>query len=585
MEIHRVLIAVVLSLGVLILWNFLFPPAPPPQRTTADDPAMERSMEKDERQVHREDFPDLVPRDSRQFEAMDGRQIMVETPLYQATFNTSGGVLEHFVLTQYKQTIDPDSPSIDLITPRSLMRGPMGITWNRAETWLEGEWSSEGTDLIVGPGEEKTLTFMGRIGGIEIIRHMTFLADTYEIHEELEVVNTTESQISGELANILATPAFSDDRFNPTRVSYFDYSGLSHERDKQLREGFVHQNGLKWSGIGNFYFLLAFVPEDPYEATLRAELENEIYRIAVSQNLYIEPGMARYMANTYYIGPKDREYLLDAPAELVRAIYYGWFNVVSKPLIISLNFFHSHTGNYGVAILLLTLVIKIIFWPLAQKSYKSMNQLKKLQPMMAKIRERYKDDRQKMNEEMMRLYKTYKVNPAGGCLPILVQIPVFIALYQGLMGAVELRHAAFIYFLPFTEIVWLADLSARDPFYITPLVMGATMFLQQKMAPAPGDPLQAKIMLFLPLVFIFIFITFPSGLVLYWLANNVLSIGQQWWVLRSVDNKPLVKAVQNDNEEDSEDKDETAPAKADSKKSQKPKKSPAVKSVRKRRKK
>ncbi|WP_045217422.1 membrane protein insertase YidC [Desulfonatronovibrio magnus] len=551
MEIHRVLIAVVLSLVVLVIWNVLFPPAPPQQRAPeSQEQVQEMPSTADEYRPDSAAPQDFVPPEFPEFEAIEGKQITVQTPLFEATFNSSGGVLEHFVLRQFRQSIEPDAPYIDLITPRSLMRGPMGVSWNRVPTWIEGEWTFDGEDLFLGDSDEKSLTFTGRIGGVNIIRTYTFRGDSYEIQEELEIVNSTEAQVAGEISNILATPAFSGDRYNPTRVAYFDQSGLSHEKDKQLREGFVHQNGLKWSAIGNHYFLLAFVPHNDRETVLRAELENEIYRIAVSETLYIEPGMVRSMANTYYIGPKDRDYLIDAPAELHRAIYYGWFNVIAKPLIISLNFFHSHTGNYGVAILLLTLVIKIIFWPLAQKSYKSMNQLKKLQPMMAKIREKYKDDRQKMNEEMMRLYKTYKVNPAGGCLPILVQIPVFIALYQGLMGAVELRHATFIEYLPFTDIVWLADLSARDPFYITPLVMGATMFLQQKMAPPPGDPLQAKIMLFLPLVFIFIFITFPSGLVLYWLANNVLSIGQQWWVLRSAGNKPLVKADGKDEPEE-----------------------------------
>ncbi|MFO7727283.1 MAG: membrane protein insertase YidC [Desulfonatronovibrio sp.] len=543
MEIHRVLIAVVLSLGVLVLWNFLFPPAPSQQRTTQDTQVEERRDTPQEEQPSQRSY-EYAAEDTEEFEAMEGRQVKVETPLYKATLNTSGGVLEHYVLRQFKQTIEQDSPSIDLITSRSVNRGPMGLSWNRIPTWLEGEWSVQGNDMVVDPGEEKTLTFKGRIGGIEIVREMTFNSDSYEIHESTDIINVTDSQITGDMANILATPAFSDDRYNPTRVAYFDSSGLNHEKDKQLAEGFSHQNGLKWSGIGNHYFLLAFVPDDPKNATIQADLENEIYRIAVSERLSIDPGMARSLGGTYYIGPKDRDYLQEAPNDLDKAIHYGWFNVVSKPLIISLNYFHKHTGNYGIAILLLTLVIKIIFFPLAQKSYKSMNQLKKLQPMMAKIREKYKEDRQKMNEEMMRLYKTYKVNPAGGCLPILVQIPVFIALYQGLMGAVELRHAAFIYYLPFTDIIWMADLSAKDPLYITPLVMGATMFLQQKMAPAPGDPLQAKIMLFLPLVFIFIFISFPAGLVLYWLTNNVLSIGQQWWVLRNTSNKPLVKADQ-----------------------------------------
>lgn len=163
-----------------------------------------------------------------------------------------------------------------------------------------------------------------------------------------------------------------------------------------------------------------------------------------------------------------------------------------------------------------------------------MEQMKKLQPLMAKVREKYADDREKMNAEIMALYKTYKVNPAGGCLPMLVQIPVFFGLYQALLHSIQLRHASFIEYLPFTDMVWLADLSAKDPYYITPLVMGASMFLQQRLAPPAGDPTQAKVMMFMPVIFTFMFLGFPSGLVIYWLCNNVLSIGQQWMTLRKV---------------------------------------------------
>jgi YidC/Oxa1 family membrane protein insertase len=179
-------------------------------------------------------------------------------------------------------------------------------------------------------------------------------------------------------------------------------------------------------------------------------------------------------------------------------------------------------------------VVKAVFWPLSQKSYKSMQQMKKLQPMMAKIREKYGSDKDAMNKEIMQLYKTYKVNPAGGCLPILVQIPVFFGLYQALLNAIELRQAAFIPYLPFTDTVWLADLSVRDPLFITPLVMGSTMFLQQKLTPAPGDPTQAKMMLFMPPIFTLLCFNFPAGLVLYWLINNVISMFQQWLQLRQV---------------------------------------------------
>ena len=203
-----------------------------------------------------------------------------------------------------------------------------------------------------------------------------------------------------------------------------------------------------------------------------------------------------------------------------------------KPLLMLLEFFYSYAHNYGVAIILLTIVIKILFWPLSQKSYKSMQQMKQLQPLIVKIREKYADDKESMNREIMQLYKTYKVNPAGGCLPILIQIPVFFGLYQALLNAIELRHAPFISTLPFTNMPWLADLASPDPLLITPLVMGATMFLQQKMTPAPGDPTQAKVMMLMPLIFTVLFINFPSGLVVYWLINNVISIGQQWMQLR-----------------------------------------------------
>ncbi|RQD79142.1 membrane protein insertase YidC [Desulfonatronospira sp. MSAO_Bac3] len=549
MEIHRVLIAVVLSLAVLVVWNLLFPPQTPDREEVREEERLEETVPEE-----RDLAPEPDPREEAEdpwdpheaqipgFEPEEGEQIKVDTPLYQATFNSAGGILEHFVLKEYKQDIEPDAPMVDLVTPRSLARGPMGITWNRAPTWIEGEWALNGEDLDLEPGDEKTLTFTGRMGGVKFIREMTFVADTYKIQENLQVVNTTEAQASGEIANILAGPAFSDSRLNPTRLGYYDQDGLSHEREGNLSDGISRNTGIQWAGIVDHYFMLTLVPASP-DVQLQAHHGDDLFQISLSKSMYLEPETSQTMDQIYYLGPKDREYLEGAPNHLEESIYYGWFNLLAQPLMKVLHFFYQYTANYGVAILLLTLVIKIIFWPLSHKSYKSMNQMKKLQPMMTKIREKHKDDRKAMNEEIMRLYKTYKVNPLGGCLPILVQIPVFIALYQGLLGSVELRHAPFISHIPFTDIVWLADLSARDPFYITPLLMGATMFLQQRMAPAPGDPLQARIMQFLPLVFIFIFITFPSGLVIYWLANNVLSIGQQWYMLRSAD-VPLQKAEQ-----------------------------------------
>ena len=207
------------------------------------------------------------------------------------------------------------------------------------------------------------------------------------------------------------------------------------------------------------------------------------------------------------------------------------FSIIAKGLLWILEFFHKYVGNWGLAIIMLTIVIKIIFWPLTAKSYSSMEKMKRLAPMMQKIKEKHKDDKEAMNREVMALYKTYGVNPASGCLPLLVQMPVFFGLYQALLTSIELRHASFIPTLPFTDLPWLADLSAKDPFYITPLVMGVTMFLQQRLSPPAADPTQQKIMMFLPIIFTFLFLAFPSGLVVYWLVNNVISIGQQWWML------------------------------------------------------
>ena len=246
------------------------------------------------------------------------------------------------------------------------------------------------------------------------------------------------------------------------------------------------------------------------------------------------------VAVNWWFGPKDRTMLATAPDHLSQAVNFGMFSIIARPLLTILAFFHSFVGNWGIAILMLTFCIRVVFWPLSQKSFKSMEQMKKLQPMMKKLREKHKDASHNcyayvigQNAGIARYSDDGEPSgTAGGCLPIVVQIPVFIGLYQALLNSIELRHASFIEYLPFTHITWLADLSAADPFYITPLLMGASMFLQQRLTPAAGDPTQQKVMMFMPVIFTVMFINFPAGLVIYWLCNNILSIGQQWWMLR-----------------------------------------------------
>jgi YidC/Oxa1 family membrane protein insertase len=538
MDNRRAILAVALSIAVLLIWNWFFTP-PVQQVPQAQQPTQTAQAPAPATHVVPSQTPASVSDAARapfSFTPTEGKQVVVETPLYKGVLNTTGGVLEHFVLKKYRESIAADSPNIDLIPPQALVRAPLGISWNMLPAWSNGEWGFTGEDLALQGSEEGTLTFTGKLGSVTFIRTLTFAADRYEIQENIRIINTTAAQVAGNLDFSLASVGLStkDDRYNQNKVASLSAKGLDEESDADdLTTGITLPAGntLQWAGIENNYFILAVVPTSG-DMGLKAKLDNDIYRLLVGQNLIIEPGASQTLTCTYYLGPKENSMMADAPNELKRSIHYGWFDIIAKPLIVGLNFLYNYVGNYGVAIIILTILIKLLFWPLSQKSYKSMDQMKKIQPMMAKVREQYKDDRDQMNKEVMRLYKTYKVNPAGGCLPMLLQIPVFFALYQALLGAIELRHAPFISHLPFTDLVWLADLSAKDPFYITPIIMGATMFLQQKMTPTAGDPTQAKIMLFMPIVFTFIFLNFPSGLVVYWMVNNILSIAQQWSISR-----------------------------------------------------
>jgi YidC/Oxa1 family membrane protein insertase len=553
MDHKRALLAISLSLAFLVLWSWIFGPDQQPQPSRPETPAAEAPSPTP---APSPIAPSLEPQigaapeslqtgDTRAFEGLDlgetgitapsGQRLTVKTPYYETVLNSEGGVMERFVLLQYRQAIAPGSPHIDLIDSPEQARRPMGLEWNRQPTWMQGEWSVAGDDLVLRPGQTGELIFTGRFGPLELIRHLQFNGDSYLIGERVFVRNHSPNQISATLGFTLASEVLSaiKDRYTPTQVTYFNADGYEKEsKEKKLTPGIQAENGILWGAIQSNYFLTAVVPgfESP---VFRARMENGVHRAVMETSQFtIDPRMELQFSATYYLGPREKNALSVAPNNLEAALHYGWFDIIAKPLIHVLNFFYGYVHNYGLAIILLTFVIKLLFWPLSQKSYKSMQQMKKLQPMMMKLREKYKDDRQKMNQEMMQLYKTYKVNPLGGCLPIAVQIPVFISLYQALMGAIELRHAPFISHVPFTDIIWLADLSAKDPYYVTPIIMGATMFLQQKLTPAPGDPMQAKIMMFLPIVFTFLFLSFPSGLVLYWLVNNVLSIAQQWWVMR-----------------------------------------------------
>lgn len=538
MDTKRLILALALSLIVLFGWSYIFPPAEP---VTPPAPVTEAKLEPGA--AAKPEAAQSGQSAQANPAVSQARKIAVTTPLFSARFSSQGGVLERFDLTGFHQTLDPKSAPIDMVGEKARDRAALGVvlqpTGQEIHTWNSPGWTTDGQDLELKAGEKKTLTFNGEAGGLKIERRLTIAADSYLITEELLLTNPGSAPVSGRVAFTVSSEGLSpqgEDKYNPTRIAYGPAKGGFEEvtnLEDLEKKGIDNKDkgSINWGAIESNYFLVAVLPGSP-DANMNGLYKAGVFNLAVSQAAAIAPGQSLALKCSYYMGPADRAMLAAMPNKLADAVDFGWFHVIAVPLLHLLNWFYKYVHNYGVAVVLLTVLIKLIFWPLSQKSYKSMEQMKRLQPMLAKLREKYADDKERMNQEIMALYKTYKVNPAGGCLPMVVQIPVFFGLYKALLGSIELRHAGFINHVPFTDLVWLADLSVKDPFYVTPLIMGATMFVQQKMTPAGGDPMQAKIMLAMPVVFTFMFLNFPAGLVVYWLVNNVLSIAQQWWMMR-----------------------------------------------------
>ena len=300
----------------------------------------------------------------------------------------------------------------------------------------------------------------------------------------------------------------------------------------KIKESMEFNKNYAYAGFDEGFFAFIWMPESdskPKLTILKTEKNIPVMRLSTDKGS---------ISGKLYFGPKESKTLQSLNVKAEKIIDFGWFDIIAKPLILGLKFSNRFTHNYGIDIILLTILIKLIFYPLSVKSYRSMKKMQELQPLIKKLKEKYPNDKQKLNQEMMDIYKTKGINPMGGCLPMIIQIPVFFALYKGLSSAIELRHAPFMF--------WINDLSAPEdlfsftvagyvlPIRILPLIMGITQVIQQKMTPTSVDPMQEKMMLFMPIVFTFMFWGFPSGLVLYWLINNVISIGQQYYINKQV---------------------------------------------------
>ena len=544
----NLILAIVLCLVILFGWGRLaeymgWVQTPDPAAVAQQQEAVRQEAVKAEQ--HKEEAAKAATLPV--FTPAPGRDLTVDSPLYEAVFYTGGGPLRSFKLKKFQTGLAPDSPLVNMVDERTAAVAPLGLVINSQPSWSTGQWSLDSGEqnLKLDAGQQGALRLVGVVDNLRVVRELTFNADSYLIKEKIRLINAGDQPRSVRVSYTVASDASNaaGGRYDSMRVAWDNDGSLSEESSsKTLESTGVQATGkIYWAGAMSTYFLSAVLPGETNNVTVKGLLQKTVYRTAVEEpeNL-LAPGQEKEPTVSYWLGPKDRTQLLAVSDQLAKSIDLGMFSIIAKGLLWLLEFFHKYVHNWGVAIILLTIVIKAVFWPLTAKSYASMEKMKKLQPMMTAIREKYKDNKELMNKEVMALYKTYGVNPASGCVPILIQLPVFFGLYQALLTSIELRHAPFIMYLPFTDKLWLADLSAKDPYYITPVIMGLTMFLQQRMSPPATDPTQQKIMMFLPLIFTVLFLGFPSGLVIYWLVNNILSIFQQWLMMRK--NKAAARA-------------------------------------------
>jgi YidC/Oxa1 family membrane protein insertase len=468
----------------------------------------------------------------------DGKTIKVETDLYFAEISTAGGDLIGLRLKKHGGTLDPKqnfvlftrAPDHTYVAQSGLIGTGLpnhqtayvaqALEYKMAEGAADLEVRLEATGTVKSA---KTYRFQRNNYLIDVRHELTNSGTApLEAFAYFQVVRDTKPP-EGDSAMVptYTGAAVYTDKEKFQKVAFSDIDKGKIPYPKNSNDG--------WVGMLQHYFLSAWLP--------KGDTPREFYTRLVQQGLYaagvivpagtLAPGASATVAVPLYAGPQEQEKLAALAPGLELAVDYGWLTVIAAPLFWVLQWIHGWAGNWGVAIIILTILIKLLFYPLSEASYRSMAKMRVVAPKMQRLKEQYGDDRQRMQQAMMELYKTEKINPLGGCLPILVQIPVFIALYWVLLGSVEMRQAPFA--------LWINDLSAPDPWYILPILMGATMIIQTKLNPEPPDPIQAKVMKIMPIAFSIFFFFFPAGLVLYWLVNNVLSIAQQWHINRALE--------------------------------------------------
>ena len=543
---NRLLLAFILSLGVFVGWGYIMsmiegPPASQIQseKELAEIPpstnsGISKQLQPNSQSKNLATAPALTsPKTNNNASDFPGKEttIRITTGLATYLITNKGAMVKSILLSKHKT--EKGEP-IDLVDQKDGAILPLALESNNNEVTniLQNAYYQPSTELLELSESKPTGTLKMQLthaSGLSVLQEFTFRYNDFmvDINTQIKAPALASQNLS---YNVLYGPGMGGKVTSQT--DYIVFSGattfVNNERIETPPEDIVNEviyrGDLAWTSFQNKYFGVALIPGEGIKSAVIKKSGDNVYVGLKMESIQ----STAYSSHILYAGTKELKVLEKSGHKLFRLMDYGWFGnkfaFLVKPLLKVLQYFYDMFNNYGWAIIFVTIIIKIIFSPLTHKSFKSMKGMHKVQPYVKVIQERHKGDRQKMNEEMIELYKKHKVNPLGGCLPMVLQIPVFIALYHALFFSIELRGAPFI--------GWIKDLSVADPYYVWPVVMGVTMFLQQKLNPAIGDPTQQKIMMFLPIVFTFLFMSFPSGLVLYWTVNNILTISQQAYVYK-----------------------------------------------------
>ncbi|AXF00057.1 membrane protein insertase YidC [Paraburkholderia hospita] len=466
--------------------------------------------------------------------------VSFSTDVYRGQIDTRGGTLSKLTLIKPGEGKQPDQ----VIT---LFDHTADHTYLARTGLLGGDFPNHTDVFTPVPGQATDMTGntlklsfeSPEKGGLKVVKTYTFTRGSYviDVDTKIQNVGTTPVKPTAYMELVRDSQPVETPRFSHTFIGPAVYTEQHHfqkltfgDIDKN-KEDYATSADNGWVAMVQHYFASAWIPQQGVKRDIYVEkIDPSLYRVGVKQPLQtIEPGKTVDVNARLFAGPEEERMLEGIAPGLELVKDYGWVTIIAKPLFWLLEKIHSYVGNWGWAIVLLTLLIKAVFFPLSAASYKSMARMKEITPRMQALRERFKGDPQKMNAALMELYKTEKVNPFGGCLPVVIQIPVFISLYWVLLSSVEMRGAPWI--------LWIHDLSQQDPYFILPVLMAVSMFIQTKLNPTPPDPVQAKMMMFMPIAFSVMFFFFPAGLVLYYVVNNVLSIAQQYYITRMMGQK------------------------------------------------